>query len=440
MKRGGVGLYVKDSLPTTERIDLVTLPECVVCEIQLNRKKYFFVVIYRSPSQDQDEFDNFAINFELMLSKMHAENPFCVIITGDFNCRSTQWWQDDIENNEGKLFEPITSDIGLHQLIAEPTHLMGDSKSCIELIFTDQPNLIIESGVHPSLHEQCHHQIVYGKLTVSHVAQPPYTRRIWHYEKADFVNIMRSIDMFKWQDHLNKIESPNVQVKLLNDVHLNIYSNFIPNQVKTIRPRQAPWITKTVKNFLRKKNHAYRNFVRRGRTSSKNYVLNKVKIPIIPPLLENGLFVTDFAEKAQIFNDYFIRQCTTIDTGCVIPHDLPIPVALTSEFSISDEKILDIIRSLNPNKAHGWDEISVRMIKLSDAALITPLKIVFTNCLRCGLFPEIWKYANVVPVHKKNEKDVKGNYRPISLLPIFGKILENSCTILYTHILFLMNY
>ena len=40
------------------------------------------------------------------------------------------------------------------------------------------------------------------------------------------------------------------------------------------------------------------------------------------------------------------------------------------------------------------------------------------------IFPEIWKYANVVPVHKKNEKNVKANYRPISLLPIFGKILE----------------
>ena len=177
------------------------------------------------------------------------------------------------------------------------------------------------------------------------------------------------------------------------------------------------------------------------RTSSKanwtliNTVLNKVKIPIIPPLLENGLFVTDFTEKAQLFNDYFIRQCTTIDTGSEIPHDMPVPVALISEFSISDEKILNIIRSLNPNKAHGWDEISVRIIKLSDAALITPLKIIFTNCLRRGLFPEIWKYANVVPVHKKNEKNVNGNYRPISLLPIFGKILEKLMyDSLYSHL------
>ena len=52
-----------------------------------------------------------------MLSKMSGENPYCVIITGDFNCRSTNWWDDDIESEEGKLFEPFTSDLRLHQLI-----------------------------------------------------------------------------------------------------------------------------------------------------------------------------------------------------------------------------------------------------------------------------------------------------------------------------------
>ena len=67
IKRGGVGLYVKESLPSKDRFDLVTLPECVVSEIQINRKKYFFVVAYRSPSQDQMEFDDFTTNFELLL-------------------------------------------------------------------------------------------------------------------------------------------------------------------------------------------------------------------------------------------------------------------------------------------------------------------------------------------------------------------------------------
>ena len=66
------------------------------------------------------------------------------------------------------------------------------------------------------------------------------------------------------------------------------------------------------------------------------------------------------------------------------------------------------------------------MIKLSDAALVVPLKIIFTNSLRCGIFPQIWKCANVVPVpvHEKNEKNLKEKYSPISLLPIFGEILE----------------
>ena len=55
-----------------------------------------------------------------------------------------------------------------------------------------------------------------------------------------------------------------------------------------------------------------------------NTVLNMAKIPIIPPLLENGLFVSGFTQKAQLFNDYFILQCTTIDTGSEIPENIPV--------------------------------------------------------------------------------------------------------------------
>ena len=69
--------------------------------------------------------------------------------------------------------------------------------------------------------------------------------------------------------------------------------------------------------------------------------------------------------------------------------------------------------------------------------LLTPLRIIFTNCLRQGVFPETWKCANVVPVHKKNEKNVKSNYRPISLLPIFGKMFEKLVyDSLYSHLVF----
>ena len=76
---------------------------------------------------------------------------------------------------------------------------------------------------------------------------------------------MKSMGMFHWQEHLGEMTCPNEQVKLLNKVTLNIYSNYIPNQVKTIRPCEAPWITHNVKKFLRKKNHARKTFVRNGK-------------------------------------------------------------------------------------------------------------------------------------------------------------------------------
>ena len=64
------------------------------------------------------------------------------------------------------------------------------------------------------------------------------------------------------------------------------------------------------------------------------------------------------------------------------------------------------------------------MLQLCAAEVATPLQIIFQDCLNSGMFPDSWKYANVQPVHKKLNRQVKSNYRPISLLPICGKILE----------------
>ena len=86
--------------------------------------------------------------------------------------------------------------------------------------------------------------------------------------------------------------------------------------------------------------------------------------------------------------------------------------------------ILDIIKNLNVNKAHGSDNISGRMIQLCGENLTLPLNIIFTNIINTGIFPLLWKSANVTPTHKKDSKQIIKNYRPISLLPIFSKIFE----------------
>ena len=88
------------------------------------------------------------------------------------------------------------------------------------------------------------------------------------------------------------------------------------------------------------------------------------------------------------------------------------------------DDILKLIRNLNPNKATGSDGISGQMLLLCDDSVVLPLKIIFQNILDKSIYPDIWKLANVTPIHKKEDKQLVKNYRPISLLPICGKIFE----------------
>ena len=82
------------------------------------------------------------------------------------------------------------------------------------------------------------------------------------------------------------------------------------------------------------------------------------------------------------------------------------------------------LKSLDPTKAHGCDNLSsIKMIQICKEITIL-LKLIFDRSLKKGKFPEIWKAANVVPVHKKEDKCLVKNYRPISLLPIFAKVFE----------------
>ena len=76
------------------------------------------------------------------------------------------------------------------------------------------------------------------------------------------------------------------------------------------------------------------------------------------------------------------------------------------------------------SKAHGHDEMSIRMPKLGVSAITEPLYVIFKNCLSSNTFPDVWKKANVIPDHNKGEKQVLKNYRPLSLLPICGKIFK----------------
>ena len=184
-KTGGVFLYFREGLAIKRLQDLEIMQEIVVSEMCVARKKIFFVVIYRSPSQNSAEFENFIDGLQLVVTRIQNENPYSLTIMGDFNCRSNQWWSEDIENIEGSVLDELLDVNNLHQLIGEPTNIRGESMSRIDLIITDQPNLFVETGVHPSLDNNCQHQIIHGMLNITLPSPPPYKRTIWDYKKAN---------------------------------------------------------------------------------------------------------------------------------------------------------------------------------------------------------------------------------------------------------------
>ena len=95
---------------------------------------------------------------------------------------------------------------GLQQVIKEPTHLAANSSLCIDLIFTPQPNLVMESGFHSSLHPNGHHQLIFAKINLKICYPPPYEREILHHEKTNADLIHRSIDQFSWDNRFSNID------------------------------------------------------------------------------------------------------------------------------------------------------------------------------------------------------------------------------------------
>ena len=196
--------------------------------------------------------------------------------------------------------------------------------------------------------------------------------------------------------------------------------------------RDPPWMNNEIKKLINEKNLAYKSYCRFNRdvflfekfkflqnqlnvsienskqtyysklasklanpaTSSKTYwsilktFLNNKKIPCIPPLFHENKFITNFKEKAELFNTFFANQCTLLNNSSVLPNNL---AKLTNKsldtVNFSTDDISKIINNLDPNKAHGHDMLSIRMIKLCGNSIWKPLSIIFNDCLKEGNFP-----------------------------------------------------
>ena len=119
--------------------------------------------------------------------------------TGEFNAHFKFRWHDGDTNLESREIEDLFFSLNLSQIISEPTNFEpGKKPSCIDLVVTDQPNLVLDSGTRVSLDYNCHHQIIHCKENCRIPPPPRFERKIWHYKKANTADIQRSMSNFPW--------------------------------------------------------------------------------------------------------------------------------------------------------------------------------------------------------------------------------------------------
>jgi len=467
--RGGVCLYFKESLPVKRRSDLELIDETICVEISLNRTKVLFLLSYRSPSQTPNEFQSYMHKLQTTFLKASSENPSIIVLAGDFNARSPLLWEHEMtQTAEGKDLADFCTLNCLEQLIKEATHIPNENtQTCIDLVLTNQPFLFVDSGVIPSPDPLLKHQITFGKLNLNVPSPPPYKRKVWDFTLAHTLAIKSQMSNIQWE-HLFANTSLDETVGIFTNTFLNIMNSNIPNKIVTFDDRDAPWVTPTLKNLLRKDRNIYSDWNRNGRipiryasvkqhqektkkaiieaksrflenlsnkicnpsTGQKTFwsaykrLSNKKKNTNIPPLFENGKYISNFKQKASIFNNYFAVQCQPFNIESTLPELTLLTRNSLCDISFSHEQIITIIKKLDPKKANGFDLISASMLKICPEEVARPLLLIFKKCLDLGSFPSPWKHANVQPSHKKNSKQDKSNYRPISLLCICSKIYE----------------
>ena len=192
MKREGVCIYYKDCLPLIKKDYITDLKECLVTEITVDNKKWFFMCLHRSPRQNCDQFSDFCKDFSTLLNNINDHRPSCCVIVCDFNAKCSKWYPLDKHNAAGETLQTYTTTAGYSQLINKPTHCVNDSSSCINLIFTSYTNLVTDFGVDPTLCKTYHHNLIFEKINFNIPLPPPFYRDIWDYERVNAEMIQKS--------------------------------------------------------------------------------------------------------------------------------------------------------------------------------------------------------------------------------------------------------
>ena len=466
--KGGTALYVNSNLNVFERNDLKTqndLFESVWTEITNKRSKNILCgCLYRHPNYDLSEF---LIYLESTLKTVSSENKE-IYICGDFNI-------DLLKLNDKTnylTFYNLLCSYGLLPLIIHPTRVVGSQlPSLIDNIFCNNiSDEIISGNIHLTLSEHFSQFASIKREILDTKKINMYVRDYTKFSSIDFYDdvsiqnwnysMENSSDLFGdfiWK--LTGCADRHVPMKKLN--------------AKEVKLKSKPWITNELSKMIRIKNklferkkrqssnenvkqlyNIFRNRVNRElKKSKKTYYTsyfeehnNNIKKTWegirkivntkntinygISQLNINGKIIEEPKDIANSVNDFFVNVGPETEKNVPkINHISPVKFLKNrNNFNlviahISNKEILDIIKYL-PNKATGPVSIPLKILHIVADLIVFPLCHIINVSFSSGIFPDMLKVAKVLPLHKGGSSQDLNNFRPISLLSIFDKIIE----------------
>lgn len=453
---GGVAVYVSHRFVVKRRMDLENpLLEMVCVEIQ-DKPKTLIFCIYRPPNTP---VGNWQIINDVIEKGIEANPTTNVIVIGDLN--------DDLLNMQNNHLKSIINNLGLTQLISEPTR--PASQSLLDPIICNKPQLVVSSGTLPPVCSD--HIPVYVTLRTQVPKQLTYTRKVWNYEQADWTTFHETLENSDWTIPSIDTDVDIICAKYMENIS-NAINQSVPCKIIKVRPRDKPWITNNIRHEMRVRDRYYKKYkakqcetnltryrIQRNRVTSlvksarndyKIKIANKIKntyicskdwwklgksllsdtnsaFSQIPPLLlPDGNYAHGNLEKANILNEYF-TSITNINIANNLPQNVPLfTESIFNNITITDGDVLEILTNLDITKAIGPDGISPRCLKAGKNILTPHLANLFNLSLIQGKFPTTWKLAHIIPIFKKGEANLCSNYRPISLLSCVSKIMERA--------------
>ena len=478
---GGVSLYIKDGIQYTKRDDLCnmsTVAETVFIEIDKDVFRYdnniIVGVLYRPPDTDISKFNEFMKD---LTSKIKTECKSCYIL-GDYNVNLLN---ADNHSPTQEFVDTMYSK-SLFPSIIKPTRVTRHTGTLIDNIFCN--DVLYKNSFVGILYSDIsdHFPVFYIDNTVCKAeSEEQILKRIYSSQ-----NINKFMDALDTQDWTQVISCNDAQQSytLFHTQFSLLYENCFPKRViKRNYKNRKPWLTEGLKKSIRIKNSLfilskkhnseemesnykkYRNrlttLLRNAERDHYDSLLKKYKSnlkkswAVIKDVINRKKFgktcskfyinnkcVSNKTLIADSFNSYFINIGPNLashipDVVGESPLDMMGDRVLHSIFinPVVESEVESIIKLLKPSSP-GWDSISADVVKVTRKSFIVPLTHIMNMSLTTGIFPSELKIARVIPILKAGDPMQFSNYRPVSVLPLFSKILER---LMYNRVIAFIN-